>query len=238
MTDSSKAPRRILHTSDVHLQSPDDKGCQSLEAVVNLAIKTEVDLVIIAGDFFENNRVGDSVVYFAIEQLQRLTVPTFILPGNHDPLTPDSVYNRVELWNEAPKVMVFRTPRGETVDLPELGVSIWGKPIDSHDGDIQPLAGIPRPKDKEQWHIAVAHGYYCAPLSRAWAGHRITLEEIANSGYDYIALGHWANFMCVCDKPVCAYYCDSPAHPSPHNTANIVDLMRGKRVQVSCCPIS
>ena len=233
MADDSRIQRRILHTSDLHFGSLRDRACHSLGAIVNLAIKTKVDLVIVAGDLFDSNRVDDNLVSFVVEQLQPLSVPTFILPGNHDCLAPDSVYHRIELWKEASNIRVFRAPQGETLTLP--GLSVWGKPITSHNDDgIRPLAGIPQPQGKGQWHIAVAHGFYYADTGPAlFPSLHITHKEIVASGQDYIALGHCPNFRCVCDTPVKACYCDSPYWASPQDTVNIVDLIDGTGVQVS-----
>ena len=52
MTDKNRVKPRILHTSDLQVRSLDDEGCYNLEMIVGLAIKTKVDLVIIAGDSF------------------------------------------------------------------------------------------------------------------------------------------------------------------------------------------
>lgn len=158
MVDGSRMRRRILHTSDLHLASLGDRACHSLEALVELVIKTKVDLVIVAGDLFDHNKVGDNLVSFVAEQLQRLPVYVAIVPGNHDCLTPDSVFRRAALWRKCANVRVFRAPHGETLDLPGLGISLWGKSIDSYEHDVRPLAGIPRPQGNGQWHIAVAHG--------------------------------------------------------------------------------
>lgn len=223
-------PRRILHTSDLHLTSLGDRACHSLEAMVELASKTKVDLVIVAGDLFDHNRVDDNLVSFVAEQMQRLPVYVAILPGNHDCLVPDSVYHRVECWQGAINVRVFRAPQGETLDLPGLGVSLWGKAIVSHDGDIQPLAGIPRPRRKGQWHIAVAHGYYVGTEPPLFPSYHITEGEIASSGWDYIALGHYPVFRCVCNEPVKACYCGSP---SISDTVAVIDLAEETGVQVT-----
>ncbi len=232
MADGSRIQRRILHTSDFHFGSLRDKACYSLGALVDLAIKIKVDLVIVAGDLFDHNRVGDDVVSFVVEQLQPLSVPIFILPGNHDCLLPESVYHRVELWQEASNIRVFRAPQGETLTLP--GLSVWGKPITSHAGDLRPLAGIPQPQGKGQWHIAVAHGYYYGDTGPdIFPSLHISHEEIVTSGQDYIALGHCPNFRRVCDTPVKACYCDSPSWAFPQDTVNIVDLIDETGVQVS-----
>jgi len=229
MADDSRKRRRVLHTSDLHLAFLGDSACHSLEALVDLAIKTKVDLVIVAGDLFDHNRVGDSLVSFVVEQLRRLPVYVAILPGNHDCLSPGSVFERTELWKNCANVRLFRVPYGETLDLPDLEISLWGKSHDSYERDMRPMAGIPRPQRNGWWHIAVAHGYYVNTTNPLFPSYHISHEEIATSGWDYIALGHVVTFGCVCKEPV-AYYCGSP---SVTGTVAIVDLAEETGVQVT-----
>ena len=118
--------------------------------------------------------------------------------------------------------------------MPDLGVSVWGKPIASYDDDIRPLAGVPRCQGEGHWHIAVAHGYYVGTETHSYRSYPISRDEIVTSRQDYIALGHWPAFRCVCDGPVKAYYCDSP---SISGTVNIVDLVEGVGVQVGRCSL-
>lgn len=229
MADGSKMKRRVLHTSDLHLASVSDKARYSLEALVALASETKVDLVIVAGDLFDHNKVDDNVVSFVVEQLQRVPAHVAILPGNHDCLAPGSVFDRADLWKNCANVQIFRAPQGETLDLPDLGVSLWGKPIDTYEHDVRPLAGISSPQGKGQWHIALAHGYYVDAEPSFLPSYNISLEEIITPGWDYIALGHLPTFRCVCNKPVKAYYSGSP---SISGTVNIVDLAEETGVQV------
>ena len=230
MGNSGRVPRKILHTSDLHLELFDDKACHSLKAVVDLAIETKVDLVIIAGDLFEHNRVTNNLVSFVVEQLRRLPVDVVILPGNHDCLASGSAYERSDLWNDCANVRVFGTTNGEMLDLPKLGITMWGKSHDSYYSDVQPLTGIPQPSGNGRWHIAVAHGFYVSKTGPVFPSYNITHEEIVASGWDYIALGHLETFRCVCDEPVKAYYCGSPSFSG---TVAIVDLAEEKGVQVN-----
>ncbi len=227
---SQRMRRRILHTSDLHLSSLADKACYSLVSLVELAIQTKVDLVIIAGDLFDHNRVDDELVSFAANQLRRLPVDAVILPGNHDCLTPDSVFERAALWQGCDNVRVFREPGGESMDLPGLGVSLWGKPIDSYDNNVLPLLGMPQLQQNGQWHIAVAHGYCVNNESAPFPSYNITEQEILASGCDYVALGHIITFRCVCDEPVKAYYSGSPAFSG---TVAMVDLSEETGVRVT-----
>ena len=59
------------------------------------------DAVLLVGDVFDNARVGDDVLQFFVDQVQRLHVPTVVLPGNHDLLDETSVYYRGPFQNKA-----------------------------------------------------------------------------------------------------------------------------------------
>ncbi|MFC1987588.1 exonuclease SbcCD subunit D [Chloroflexota bacterium] len=229
MLNGTRMQRRMLHTSDLHLASLGDVGCRSLEAMVDLAIRNKVDLVMIAGDLFDHNRVDDNLVGFVVQQLQRLPVYVAVLPGNHDCLVRDSVFFRDGLWRNATNIQIFRKPEGETLSFHGLGVSVWGKPIVSHENDFRPLVGIPQHQCRGEWHITMAHGYYVGTDIYSYRAFQISQQEIVNSGQDYIALGHSPSFRCVCNEPVTCY-CDSP---SLFGTVAIVDLTEERGVQVS-----
>ena len=131
---------RILHTSDVHIGafterwSPQPRKClHAFKIVVDRALEEKVDAVLIAGDFFDHNRIKAEVADYVMEQLERLPMPTVILPGNHDPLELNSVYWRMDLEGRTPNVYLIKEPKGETVTYPELGFAVWGKPHVSYD---------------------------------------------------------------------------------------------------------
>lgn len=123
---TTKPTRRILHTSDLHMAFLGDKGCRGLESVVNTAIKRRADLLLVAGDLFDHNRVDEDLLEFVRAQFWRLPIPIVVLPGNHDCLVPGSVFSRTEFWKACRNLHVFRETHGETLDLPYLNVSIWG----------------------------------------------------------------------------------------------------------------
>ena len=230
MTAFRKMPLRILHTSDLHLALLGDKACYCLEAIVTLATKAKVDLVVIAGDLFDHHRIGDNLVSFVTEQLRSLPVYVAILPGNHDCLGPGSVFEKTELWEDCTNVRIFRALEGETLDLPCLDAAVWGKPVESYESRIQPLAGIPNNQNKGQWYITVAHGHYAGDDADSSRYLRITHDEIVNSRQDYVALGHWPTFNCICNEPVKSYYCGSPPVT---NTVAIVNFTEETGIQVT-----
>jgi len=229
MTEGNRLPRRVLHTSDLHLTALGDTACHSLVALVDLANQVGADLLLVAGDLFDHNRVPDSLAGFVVKQLERVRGHVVILPGNHDCLAPGSVFDRGDVWERSAKIRVFRATDGECLSLPDKAILLWGKAIDSYEHDVRPLAGLPRPVGNAQWNVAVAHGYYISRELPLLPSYHITEEEIVTSGWDYIALGHLVTFRCVCDEPVKAYYSGSPSFAG---TVAIVDLAEEFGIQV------
>jgi DNA repair exonuclease SbcCD nuclease subunit len=242
VTNQEAKPIRILHAADIHLGERDsantggldDRGQHALKALVDLSIRARTSLVIIAGDLFDHNRVDPRTVDFAVRELLRALVPVVILPGNHDCLIPDSVYRQASFSELTPIVRVFTSPEGERFSFPELDLAVWGKPITSYEADHRPMAAIP-PRGKERWQIAVAHGYYVGVRNDQIYSLQISEEEIVQSSHDYVALGHWGAFRCVCDEPVKAYY---PGSASGTGTVAIVDLLDKVGVQVHSHPLA
>ena len=91
---------------------------------------------------------------------------------------------------------------------------------------MAPLRG-PRPRST-QWQVAMAHGHYEPPETRAnplrpsWI---FGDEEIAATGADYLALGHWDRPMRVGNGVVPAFYSGSPELA---RTVNLVRLTAGE----------
>ena len=91
----------------------------AFERVVDRALADRVDLVLIAGDLFDHNRVPDEEIEFASAQLDRLSTPVVVLPGNHDVLRAGAIYERRDIGAPGSHVRVIRRLGGEIVELPE-----------------------------------------------------------------------------------------------------------------------
>ena len=88
----------IVHSSDLHLGTDDSFSdrdrLEVLPKVLAAAAEAHADIVLLAGDSFDNHRQPIDLLERASEMLRDYAKPVVILPGNHDPLTPDSVYRR------------------------------------------------------------------------------------------------------------------------------------------------
>jgi DNA repair exonuclease SbcCD nuclease subunit len=195
---------RLLHVSDLHLEEPDD--AYHVSVLAGLATSRAAGALLIAGDFFDHGRVSDATLAAIGSALGQVRVPVVILPGNHDPYMPGSAYTRAGL---GANVHVLSTPGGETWHLAELDLDIWGRPHCSYE-DFRPMADVP-PRGRATWQVAMAHGHLTRGPADLRHAYLISPAEIAGSGRDYVALGHWDMPFDASSGPVAAAYSGSPS---------------------------
>ena len=228
----------IVHSSDLHLGTDDSFSDRDRLAVLPqvLAAANEVaaNVVVLAGDSFDNHRQPLDLLERAAQMMRDYRSPIVILPGNHDPLTPDSVYRRGGLA-EIPNVRILGLNVDQAVMFSEFELEIWGRAHSDY-SDMSPLAD-PRPRST-RWQLAAAHGHYVDEardpnrLIGSWLIHR---EELIATGSDYIALGHWNQATPVGNGEIAAYYSGSPEYAG---TVNLVRLRGNGRVEVTQTPLN
>ena len=204
----------ILHTSDIHLDNrigydgDESAGQLGLIGVIDAAIKLDVDLFLLAGDLFDHNRVKDPCLEFATQQLSRLQCPVVMIAGNHDCMTDYSIYNSYDPSKSSNQFHFITNVAGDVVELPKLGIKLWGRGIVDHAPENKPLENVPQ-ADYEGWYIGMAHGYYTERGGTSFSS-LITPEEIADSRLDYLALGHVHVFSEMRHGNTIAAYSGSP----------------------------
>jgi DNA repair exonuclease SbcCD nuclease subunit len=228
----------LVHSSDLHLGTDDSFSDSDrlavLPKVLTAASHIDADVVVLAGDSFDNHRQPLALLERAAEMLRDYQKPIVILPGNHDPLTPDSVYRRAGLA-QIPNVTILGLNAGQAVTFTEFELEIWGHAHLDYT-DMSPLAN-PRPRTT-RWQLAAAHGHYVDEardpnrLIGSWLIHR---EELVATGADYVALGHWNQAVSVGDGQIVAHYSGSPEYTG---TVNVVRLRRDGAVHVIQSPLN
>ena len=224
----------IVHSSDLHVDDGytarawGGDGTGPLRQVLQAARAAAADVVLLAGDTFEHNRLPVALIDRAAALLLEAGIPTVILPGNHDPAVPDSVFHRGRIA-APPHVHVLGVTHETAVQFSELDLEIWGHAHRDYD-DMAPLR---RPRARStRWQVAAAHGHYervadrTAPLRPSWL---IGDADLAATGADYVALGHWNTPKRVGQPDMRAYYSGSP---DLAGTINVVRLAADGRVIV------
>jgi DNA repair exonuclease SbcCD nuclease subunit len=196
----------LVHSSDLHIDGRTSQEFHPLCKVLGAARRVDADVLVLAGDIFDHNRLPLSLIDGASRALDDAGIPVIILPGNHDPLGPDSVYRRGGLA-DVPNVHVIGIETEDSVILPAYGLEVWGRAHYDYQ-NMSPLTD-PRPRTTPR-QVAVAHGHWQKgpqDRHRSWL---IKTEEIAATGSDYVALGHWPQAQPAGDGSVPAYYSGAP----------------------------
>jgi hypothetical protein len=175
---------RLLQTSDLHLgaRAVDlgeagavlrERRAAAFERSLALALSEEVNVVLIVGDLFDTNAVTKALVgrvAAGLAGLARAGIRTVILPGDHDPLEPASVWRAFDLAGlaEAAGLVTVLDPAvGPAGDLAlaDLGLTITGR--------------FPAPDLRDdRWRVGLVHRLV-----------RPRDDEIAGAGVDYLAVG-------------------------------------------------
>lgn len=131
----------------------------AIRTLGQLAEAHDVQFMVVAGDVFEANQLSRQTIVRTLEALGEVSVPVFLLPGNHDPLDAGSLFrstafadapdNVIVLDDELPRV-VPGVPGVEVVGAP------WTSKRPTHDL-VSTLAGQLEPAT-ETMRIVVAHG--------------------------------------------------------------------------------
>lgn len=164
---------------------------RTAERVVALANERGVDLLVLAGDTFEDNAVPRSDVQRVVDILRRAKMQVLVLPANHDPLVPGSVWDH-PAWEDAKAhVSVADRPEPYAVGVADVFCASLRTKSDSVDPtNVFPAASQPR----DRIRIGVAHGSLRGagvPDTEIKDDFPIDRDVITRAGLDYLALGHW-----------------------------------------------
>lgn len=192
---------KFLHTADWHLgikyNQLQDKAEKAREIRVQSIKKLldqahDVDFILVAGDLFDSNDVDKRLLNAVSEIFQRTLVPIYIIPGNHDPLTLDSLYWD-PVWDTMNNVTIFK--ESEPFTLPYHEVIIYPSPVSQKQSKKDPTDWI-RVDDEDynsrnEISIGLAHGNLAIEGYIDNPNFPINPNRTQISDLDYLALGEW-----------------------------------------------
>ena len=201
---------RIVHTADVHLgarhadlgeraAAQRERQFAAFVATVDLAIEAQADLFLVAGDLFDSNGQPRRSVERVAEQLARLAgrhIRSVLLPGTHDVYDRASIYRAydfAELAKVAPDsgLVTVLTPERPELHIPELDTVVFGRVFATKRAPASPLSGFSAASAAETWKVGMIHGSLIIPGRTDGDEVIFSAAEVAASGLDYLALGHW-----------------------------------------------
>lgn len=192
---------RFIHSSDLHIGKrfgnfPEDLRGRLREArhavIARLAERARsqgASTIVLAGDTFDTETPTPAVLRQALAEMgQNAPVRWIILPGNHDSLLADQLWNAAR--SAAPDNVLFATEPDPMTVAP--GVSLLPAPCTTR-----------RPgRDLTEWmdsaatpegsiRLGLAHGAIQDFSEDAAASDVIAPDRATKAGLDYMALGDW-----------------------------------------------
>ncbi len=202
---------RLLHTADVHLgarhadlgdaaAAQRERQFAAFRASVDLAIAEKVDVFLVAGDLFDSNTQPRRSVERVAAELARLReakIRSVLIPGTHDVDDRSSIYRAYDLaalagcGSDDDWVTVLSASRPD-VHLPACDLVVYGRVFETKRAPRSPLAGFDATSDERAtWKVGLIHGALAIPGRTDADEVTFSRDEIAASGLDYLALGHW-----------------------------------------------
>lgn len=189
---------KFLHTSDWQMgmkaesvglmaERVRDERLQAARRVVQVAKEQGVEFILLTGDVFEDNAVDRLLVRKVGEIIRTFQGPVYIIPGNHDLLSPGSVWEH-SVWQEATNITVFR--KSESFELEQC--ILFPCPLQEKYSTKNPVAWISA-KGVTKTAIGLAHGNV-EGIPSGEPDYPIPRDAAARYGLDYLALGHWHSF--------------------------------------------
>ena len=181
---------KFVHAADLHIGATPEAGrpwgreragavSLALPKVIELCNETDADLLLIPGDLFDRQPLRKDLREAAYNFSRLKKAQVVIIAGNHDFLSEDSPYASFDLGKH---VHLIKTANLSSVWFPELNTEVHGLSYYSH-VIRQPLYDRLRAPRDGRLHILLAHGGDAEHIP-------VSYSRLAESGFDYVALGH------------------------------------------------
>jgi DNA repair exonuclease SbcCD nuclease subunit len=195
-------PLTFIHAADYHLGADLRRfgkagrylrkaQFQSLKNTIETAVEEKAAFILICGDIFDRRNPSSSVLRQTSEILSLCPeIPIYILPGTHDFLSPKSVLNQGRTGWAGKHVIVLNDPEISPLYLGNQDCRLHYCPNRSNRSSSSPINGMEK-QTGPGLDIGLAHGSLKVMGLDPGYDFPIRPEDIAGSGLNYLALGHW-----------------------------------------------
>jgi hypothetical protein len=208
----------FIHTGDWHLAKPfgrfDAEKAPLLrnaragivDRVSELARRVGAKAVLVAGDVFDGPLVADNILRkLAVRLEQHADLEWHFLPGNHDPSTPNGVWQRFARFAPGAHVVIHHSAGLCNLDD---GVELLSAPLHARAIAHDPTAWmVDRMGADGAIRIGLAHGAVQGFGSAGEASVLIAPDRAVSARLDYLALGDWHGVRQVGPR---AWYAGTP----------------------------
>lgn len=180
---------KIIHTADVHLHSSYPRRMQALEIITELGRAQNIDLLLIAGDLFDDHHQAELLRGKVRRLFSNLPYKVLAIPGNHDEraFSEESFHGNDFLALTEKPFTIHDFLDCRIVAVPYA------------DGSFAPLAqGLRTATAPDRKNILMLHCTWSLPhyTSQDYGGDDlrylpVTEENLQGLGYDFILAGHF-----------------------------------------------
>ena len=174
---------RAAHVGAVGQQVRDER-IEAGRRAVRAAVEHGADFLLVAGDTFEDNAIDRVLVQKVADLLAEFAGPVYVLPGNHDPLVPGSVWEH-PAWRLHENLHVL--DKAEPLEVP--GGVLYPCPLSEKHAQSDPTGWI-EADGLGSIAVGLAHGTV-EGVPQDPPEFFIARNAAARAGLDYLALGHW-----------------------------------------------
>lgn len=216
---------KILHTADWHLGrrfpsfSEEDETkltrarIEAVDRLFSLAESYAVNAILCAGDLFDEPTPSEIWWGGLLRLLGRRRWgdrAVFFLPGNHDPLEPNSVWSEDHPFRKGLPSWVHVVDRDDyAFDISDEAV-LYGTPCRSQAGADDLASRLPERKPSDQRiRIGLVHGQ-TFDISGHQTNFPIALEAAQRRGFNYLAIGDTHAFRELLPKASPTVYPSAP----------------------------
>ena len=205
---------KILHIADTHLgfsayrKTTQDGINQremdvynAFEQFVDYAINTKPDIIIHAGDLFDNVRPNNRAITFALNQIVKLStnkIPIVIISGNHEQPKIIETGHIFSIFDHLENVYPIYKSKYEKIQfkIEDKKLLIHLIPQCNSKKEYNDELKKPLPDKTADYNILVSHGSVVGvqKFTMNEFNEQIISTKIFSKDFDYIALGHFHKY--------------------------------------------
>ena len=189
---------KFVHIADMHFDSPfvnlsDKDGLGDLrrleqrkafKKVIEYIKENNIKYLFISGDLYEQKYIKKSTIEYINNLFKEIPeTRIFISPGNHDPYTKNSYYNKF-YWNENVKIFTSKIEKIECEDA-----NIYGYGFDDFYCKNCGIENVEL-EDRNKLNILVIHGTLDGGTIENSEYNPLSSKMLKEKDFDYVALGH------------------------------------------------
>ena len=189
---------KFVHIADMHFDSPfvnlSEKDIMGdlrrleqrkvFKKIIEYIKENNIKYFFISGDLYEHKYIKQSTIEYINKLFEEIPETNiYIAPGNHDPYTKNSYYNKYN-WSKNVKIFGPKVEKIETQD-----VNIYGYGFDDFYCSDSGVENI-EIEQTEKPNILIIHGNIDGSTIEDMQYNSMSKKMLEEKGFDYVALGH------------------------------------------------